>query len=320
MITVDVTSFVRFVCVLWLACYAGPGQAAPHDTIIQLSERVETLAAQQILTPGQGRSLGVKLEHAARDLRLGKASSAIHGLEVFERESAALDAVIPQKDALFMIFQSQLARQEISRLAFDLPGHLAGTFQPCYSDTGCDYGVLYVDAAARGAADGSESNPFPTIAAALAYALKLNACGVELRLAAGTYTESVQAPIHLKLRGRERGVVINGSIVNPDGWALDINRLQIRSAAMPGAIVTDSFCPSDTEISRVGITSATGFGVFQRGDGRRRRLLAGALRRIEAAADSSRWQRRPRDPAAGVAADHAGLRRRRHSSPPPGRT
>jgi hypothetical protein len=114
-------------------------------------------------------------------------------------------------------------------------------------------------------ADGSEHHPFTTIAAALAYALKLKVCGVELRLAAGTYSESVPVPLHLKLHGKERGIVINGSIVNPDGWALGIDRLQVRSAASPGAIVTDSLCPSDTEISRVGVSAATGFGVFQRG-------------------------------------------------------
>ena len=265
MMCADAKPIIRLICLLWLGCVTGPGNAAPHETIDQLSEQVETFVAQKILNKGQGRSLGVKLDHAARRLQRGKARSAIRQLGAFERRSKALSSVLPQKDVQFLIGQSQLARQEISALAFDLPVHKIGTIQPCFSDEGCEYTVLHVDAAARDLADGSEDNPFSTIAEAIARALKLNACGVELRLAAGTYAESVQATLHLKLRGEGRGVVINGSIVNHDGWALGVERLQIRSAATPGAIVTDSFCPSETEISRVRISDATGFGVFQRG-------------------------------------------------------
>jgi hypothetical protein len=265
MTRVKAKSIARLLCLVWFVCVTGLVKAAPHDTIVQLSERVESLAARQILTPGQGRSLGVKLDHAARQLQLGHARAAIRRLATFAKETSALHSVLPQKDAQFLIAQAQLARLEISQLAFDIPALKAGTFQPCFSDEGCEYAVLHVDAAAPGLSDGSEDHPFTSIAAALAYALKLKVCGVELRLAAGTYAESVPVPLHLKLRGRERGVVINGSIVNPDGWALGIDRLQIRSAASPGAIVTDSLCPSNTEISRVGISAATGFGVFQRG-------------------------------------------------------
>ena len=287
MMLVDAKSIIRLVCLIGLACVTGSGNAAPHETIIQLSERVEALAAQQILTPGQGRSLGVKLHHAARKLQFGKARAAIRQLKTFEQESKALGKVIPQKEALFLIGQSRLARQEISALAFELPAFQAGTIQPCFSDEGCEYAILHVDAAAQAPADDSEDNPFPTIAAALAHALKLAGCGVELRLATGTYTETVQVPLHLKLHGEARGVVINGSIVNPDGWALGIERLQSAPPQFPGAIVTDSLCPSDTEISRVGISSATGFGVFQRGGRLRMNLSTIADTRSHAALPAS---------------------------------
>lgn len=287
MMRVDTRSIVRLICLVWLGCLSAPGKAAPHETIIQLNQRVEALVAQQVLNTGQGKSLGVKLDHAARELQAGNARSVIQQLGAFEKESTALGRILPQKDALFLIGQSLLARQEISRLAFELPGHLAGTFQPCFSDEGCEYLALHVDAAALGPADGSEDHPFATIAAALAHALKLGACGVELILAAGTYAESVQVPLHLKLRGEAPGVVINGSIVNPDGWALAIARLQIRAAALPGAIVTDSPCPADTEIARVGISAAAGFGVFQRGGRLRMNLSTIADTRADAALPAS---------------------------------
>ncbi len=274
--------FVRLVCAICLGCSTGSANAAPHETILQLDQRVEALAAQQTLTPGQGTSLGVKLDHAARQLELGEPQSAIRQLRAFELESTALGAVLPQKDAQFLIGQSQLARREISDLAFELPAHRAGTIQPCFSDIGCEYTVLHVDAAATGLADGTADNPFSSIAEALVDALKRKACGVELRLAAGTFAESVTVPLHLKLRGEGRGVVIGGSVVNHDGWALAIERLQIRSAPAPGAIVTDSLCPSDTEISRVDISGAAGFGVFQRGGRLRMNLSSVADTRAHA--------------------------------------
>lgn len=241
--------------------------ADPASEIEVLETTVQSLGVQQLLTPGQVRSLVVKLEHANDALRQADARKAMTQLHAFESEARGVvrASKLDPKIGAALLAGAISARLAIDRIAHTVPPIRTDVFQPCGSPQACMKTPMWVNSRARKGGTGSESSPVATIAEAISLARAAGACGIELHLSPGIYPESIDVPLDLEIAGNDEGVVIEGSIVNRGGWSLDIDRITLRSSPWPGAIVVDSACASSTEISRATIEGATGAGIAQRG-------------------------------------------------------
>lgn len=241
--------------------------AEPVSQIEALGRAVESLRADQLVQPGAARSLTVKLEHASDALRQADARKAMTQLHAFEQEARGLTSAgrLPSKTGQALVDGAASTRLMIDRLAFTIPPIITDDFQPCSAPQACIKMPLWVDARASKGGDGTRVSPVATIAEAIALARHSGACGADIHLVPGLYTENVDVPLHLAILGDGEGVFLEGSIFNGGGWDLRVERITIRSSPWPGGIVVDSQCASVTEISRTTVEGATGSGIAQRG-------------------------------------------------------
>jgi len=243
-----------------------PVAAAPHQLIASLETQVDLLAANQQLKKGQHRRLRAALDRVHRALRNGKAERAIKRLETFTDQATALVAsgVIDDKSGKNILDTAAAAVAGVAAV-LKLPD-VQPPPQPCAAKTPCTFLVLRVDASARGTADGSSARPYRSINDALARADRDKACGVEIALAAGRYTETIVLTRATRITGAgATRTSIVGSILDRDGYDLSVSALHLHRSPDPGAIVVDGACPSSTKIGDVAISSATRNGIFQRG-------------------------------------------------------
>ncbi len=247
-----------------------PATPAPHQLIAALGNQIDLLAKNQQLNKGQHRSLSTKLNRARASLRNGKAEATITRLEIFSKEAESLVAngVIDDKSGTTLLNTAAGAIAGIGA-TLKLPG-VQTPPQPCVEKTPCTFLVLHVDASARnllgGKPDGSTARPYRRISDALARAAGDKACGVEIALAAGRYTESIVLTRATRIIGAGSGATfIAGSILDRDSHDLSVSALHLVRSPDPGAIVVDGACPSSTEITDVKISTATRNGIFQRG-------------------------------------------------------
>jgi hypothetical protein len=243
-----------------------PVAAAPHQLIAALETQVDLLAANQQLKKGQHRTLRAALDRVHRALRNGKAETAIKRLETFTDLATALVAsgAIDDKSGKNILETAAAATAGITAV-LKLPD-VQPPPQPCVAKTPCTFLVLRVDASARAGGDGSSARPYRRINDALARADRDKACGVELAIAAGRYTETIVLTRATRIVGAGATTTsIAGSILDRDGFDLSVSALHLHRSPDPGAIVVDGACPSSTKIGDVTISSATRNGIFQRG-------------------------------------------------------
>jgi hypothetical protein len=247
------------------------GGPLPHERVNGLMGKVRELSGAGASTLGAGRALTQALIETTDALQVGDARAAAHWLSTVERRTSALVAagVLDAAGGRALIEESARIRAHIGRLAFG-PGSArpqSWSLTGCPEPQACEYLVLHVDRrmVVWGERDGTAARPFRTIGDALDRAADLDACGVEIRVADGIYAERVVLSRHTIIDGESRaGVLIAGSIVNNAGADLAVRDLTIANLEGPGAIVTDAPCAA-TDIRRVTVDRASGFGIYQRG-------------------------------------------------------
>ena len=246
-----------------------PKSVAPHELIALIEGQVEALAKQQLLQDKERKSLLGRLDDARTSLRQGKLDPAVSWLAHFQREVGSLvkrGALDDKNGALLADEAGVIVSMLLAVL--ELPAVQLPPPTPCAPQAPCTRLVLHVTAPrgpSTGKPAGTPSAPFPRIADALAYAASHGACGLDIVLGDGTYTENVPVTLPLAIRGAgPDATVIRGSIVNRGAYDLSLSELGILASPDPGAIVVDGACPATTEITRVNISNATGHGVFQR--------------------------------------------------------
>jgi hypothetical protein len=267
-----------------------PVAPPPHDRVALLMGKVRELVELDALPAALGKALAQGLAGTVAALRVGDARAAVQRLGAFERQTNALVAGGVLADAIgqALIQEAAATRAQIGQLAF-APGSArpqSWSLTGCPEPQACEYLVLHVDrrAVVRGERDGTAGRPFRAIGDALDRAAALDACGVEIRVADGIYAERVVLSRPTIIDGESRdGVLIIGSIVNNAGADLAVRDLTIADLTGPGAIVTDAPCAT-TDIRRVTVDRASGFGIYQRGGALT--VLASVVRNTAAEAGS----------------------------------
>lgn len=126
-------------------------------------------------------------------------------------------------------------------------------------------GPVYV--APLGTGDGSSpKSALPSIAAAVQHAKTIDACALDVRLAAGTHADTsiVETDRPTKITGAGRGATrIRGGIQSRDAHALELRELTIDAPSGTAIDVRNS--KATTTLARIAISGASGFGVVQHG-------------------------------------------------------
>ncbi len=232
-----------------------PPKLAPHVLIDSASSLVAALGDGLAITKGQTRSLTVKLDGARHELWQADAVAAIRHLRAFAQEVGALaqGGQLSPKDAPTLEDDATQATNAIGKLAFEIPSVLVGN-PSCDPKMPCPQMlVLYVDSRkARVDPDGSEARPFRSITAALAAAEEVEACGVEIRLASGMYSGDILLRRHTRIIGdATRTTTVRGSVINQDGYDLDLRGLALSLSPAPGVVVVQP-CAANVNLSAGG--------------------------------------------------------------------
>ena len=159
---------------------------------------------------------------------------------------------------------------------------VSGPELPSGSLEGCKQGTpLYVQAGAS-AGDGRAASPFGTLGEALAYASKVGWCEADLRVATGTYAESIVVDRHTVLRRWEvpataivskdksskakpskvaKAVVLDGTIQSGGPYRIALERIVIANASGPAAI-RSIHAKGETRLDHVTIRNAKQRGIL----------------------------------------------------------
>ena len=237
---------------------------APHEVLAQLDSAVGKVAS---LSPGQKKSLQTKLAHAADALETGDGGATAQRLKTFVSEVRALEKgkSLSSKEAAQLSAAAISVSSQIDAIATTPVTVDRNAVQLCPAQCEKKRELLFVDARPPGTKpDGSANNPFQRIGDAMDRARALAFCRVEIVIAAGRYSETVIVDRDLILRGSASDVIIEGSVLNFGGYALEVHSLTLLNSPNPGAIVSGLFCAS-TVVRDVRIQAANGYGIRQTG-------------------------------------------------------
>lgn len=232
----------------------------PHTALLIIESFLDE---NDNLHQGSVTALKQPVRMALEHLKVGRAEQTLGAIDRFSNHVNVhvRSGLLEVKDAKFLATLAQSASDSLT-LALRPPERIIAPLD-CNETLPCDEQPLFV--VKQPEPEGVQDS-FPSVAAALKQAEKLDLACVHVRVDEGLFEEGIleiTRDVRIVGAGRFR-TTLAGSVLNLDGHRLDIESLTLQDSPAPGAVFVDGPC-AVTTLRNVQIREPRGYGLWQWG-------------------------------------------------------